>query len=240
MIASNTETLPSAQDLSAATGKPLRISAAWLARLAEIENHVAAHGRLPRVHGGGRDEGRLYDWLQYQRETPAHEECRAILDTRVPGWRGRGRNRHGTFESRVQDLKIHRDAYGAWPSSRARDESVVALSKWLDRHRIMLRSGGLVPYRKSVLDQQVPGWDESVQETWERTVREIATFRSLNGRLPAYSSKEHSERRLSRWLGDYRRGRNLTPERKAYLDEHLPGWTLDGRLKSSRTAHRAA
>lgn len=233
--------MPSAEDLSAATGKPIRISVAWLARLAEVENHVAAHGRLPGAHHGGREEGRLYSWLQYQRrETSADEAYRVILDARVPGWRGTRRNRHGSFESRVQDLKIHRDAYGAWPSSRARDEAVVALSKWLDRHRIMLRSGGLVPYRKSVLDQQVPGWDESVQETWERTVQEIATFRSLNGRLPAYSSKEHSERRLSRWLGDFRRGRNLTPERKAYLDEHLPGWSLDGRLKSSRTAHWSA
>lgn len=96
------------------------------------------------------------------------------------------------------------------------------------------------PAPEALLDEQVPGWDETVQETWERTVQEIATFRSRRGRLPAYSSPEDSERRHSRWLADFRQGGNLTPEREAYLEKHLPGWRADGRFLEARTRRAAA
>lgn len=215
--------LPDADELAAATGKTPQRSAAWLARLDEVENHVATRGRLPRAHRGGRAEGRLYGWLQYQRTKPLPGACRAVLDARIPRWDG---NMHGPFESRVQDLKVYRDAYGVWHSSRSRDGAVLALSKWLERHRHQMRNGEMVPHRKALLDEQVPGWDETVQQTWERTAREIATFRTHRGRMPSGAAAEHSERRLSRWIDDMRRGRGLSPERKAFLDEVLPGWHI--------------
>jgi hypothetical protein len=90
----------------------------------------------------------------------------------------------------------------------------------------MLRSDVLAPRRKSVLDEQVPGWDETGQEVWERTAREIAAFRAFRGRMPSGAAAQHSERRLSRWIDDMRRGRGLSPERRAYLDEVLPGWDI--------------
>jgi hypothetical protein len=220
-----TDILPSAEDLTAVTGKPLRNSVAWLSHLAEVESHVASHGRLPRVHNGGRAEGRLYGWLKYQRDTPAHGACLAILDERVPCWDA-PRKGGGGFTSRVHDLKVYRDACGVWPSLRSRDKDVLSLAKWLSQRRWFLRTGTLAPDRKALLDEQVPGWDETVQETWERTAREIATFREYHGRMPSGVVTEHSERRLSRWIDDMRRGRGLSPERKAFLDEVLPGWDI--------------
>lgn len=234
-----TDTLPSAEDLAAATGKPVAHSAAWLARLAEIEAHVAARGRFPRAHEGGRIEGRLYSWLKYQRQKPAPKRCRSILDGRLPGWDAARRQGRGTFESRVRELKVYRDACGVWPSPRSRNNDVLSLSKWLGKQRWSVRTGALAADRKALLDEQVPGWDETVQETWERTAREIATFREYRGRMPSGVTTEHSERRLARWIDDMRRGRGLSPERKAFLDDVLPGWDIT-RQTSGLKQYRSA
>ncbi len=218
--------LPSPKDLAAATGKSVEHSAAWLARVAEVEDHVATHGRFPRSRRGGKAEGRLFEWVKYQRTKLVQGPCRAILDERLPGWDALRHTDRGSFESRVQALKVHRDACGAWPSSRSRDGDVFSLSKWLSWQRQFARAGTLAPSRKALLDEQVPGWNETVQETWERTAREIADFRRFRGRMPSGVAAEHSERRLSRWMDDMRRGRGLSPERKAFLDGVLPGWNI--------------
>ncbi|QOD06087.1 helicase associated domain-containing protein [Pseudarthrobacter sp. BIM B-2242] len=237
---SSTAPLPTVEDLSAA-GIPAARAKAWLNRLEELEGFMAARGgRYPRALTGGRHESNLYYWLAYQRTTQAAQPLLRILHERIPGW-DMPRRRNGLpFAEGVKAVKEYRAAHGSWPSCRSRNEDVFLLATWLKGQRIAFRAGSMEPSRKELFDREVPGWNETVQETWERTVQEIATFRARNGRLPAYSSKERSERRLSRWLGDYRRGRNLTPERRAFLDEHLPGWAIDGRFRSGRTAHRQA
>jgi hypothetical protein len=223
------EPLPCAADLATSTGKSLEQAAFWLARLAEVVNHFATHDRFPRARRGGKAESRLYEWLAGQRRKPGPEPFRSILDAWLPGWSKLRREFRGTFEARVQELKVYRDAYGTWPTWRSNDEGVSLLAKWLAGQRQLQRAGEMASARKALLDEQVPGWDETVQQTWERTAREIAVFRDRLGRMPSSVAAEHSERRLARWIDDMRRGRGLSPERKTFLDEVLPGWYITRR-----------
>lgn len=232
--------IPSAAELTAATGKFPKHASAWVTRLSELEAHVAECGRLPRSRGGGQPEARLYHWLKNQRQDPVTAHTRMILDSRFPGWNARRTAAWIPFEERLRQLKIHFDAYSAWPSSRSCDPQVLSLCRWLTVQRIAARAGQMSQARKARLDNQVPGWNETFQETWERTAEEIAVFRERHRRMPSGVSTEHNERRLSRWLDDMRRGRGLSPERKDFLDEVLPEWDVTRFGKAPGAAQRAA
>lgn len=204
----------------------------WMAALARVEAFVADTGDLPRATRTTppAEEG-LYRWVLTQRQRGLSQVYRAILDERIPGWNNPVRLHETVFTRRVQDLKVYRDAYGSWPTARARDDFVASLAFWLNSARMAGREGTLAASYRALLDNQVPGWNDTVEQTWERTGHEIAEFRSRTGRMPSSISPEHSERRLARWMDDKRRGRNMTPERDAFLDEVLPGWRFGMRVR---------
>jgi hypothetical protein len=194
----------------------------WLARLEEIEAFIAEHGRKPKNTAEPSQERNLSMWLRDQKATRTlAPERRLILDARLPGWDKREAAAVRPFREGVRDLKLYRDAYGSFPSSRAKDESVLRLAQWLNalRHQKKLTAEELAH-----LDEQIPGWNETVEETWQRTAREVAVYRDRHGEMPSLSSKEYPVRRLAKWLADFRRGRGMTPERTAFLDAELPGW----------------
>ncbi|MFD0046975.1 hypothetical protein ACFVGV_17475 [Pseudarthrobacter scleromae] len=133
-------------------------------------------------------------------------------------------------------MKTYKESKGVWPSTRSRDQDVYLLAKWLVGQRVACRAGLMPASRKELLDHEVPGWNETFQETWERTAKEIAAFRTNNGRMPSGVSKDNAERRLSRWLDDMRRGRGMSPERKVFLDGVLPGWDVTRFSKPTNTS----
>jgi hypothetical protein len=198
-------------------------TASWLGRVAEIENFRNRNGRLPMHQKRSVEERDLYGWLGAQiRRTRMSTAARQILDARLPGWDVRGHAGGARpFRQGVHDLKLYRDAYGKFPSSRAKDPGVLSLAQWLNtlRHQKVLTGE-----QRAHLDEQVPGWNETVEETWQRTAREVAVYRDRHGDMPSLSSREYPVRRLAKWLADFRRGRGMTPERETFLDTELPGW----------------
>ncbi|HEX9089777.1 MAG TPA: helicase associated domain-containing protein [Arthrobacter sp.] len=199
----------------------------WMERLGRVEAFVAATGDFPRSsHALPMSETLLYRWVLTQRRRGLSPAYRTILDERIPGWDDPVHLWDQAFALRVQELKIYRDAYGKWPSLRSTDPRVAALAGWVNNTRTAAKEGALAPDRQALLDSQVPGWNDTVEQTWQRTAREIAEFTARNGRKPSSGSGEHSERRLARWTDDRRRGRNMTPERDAFLDDVLPGWRI--------------
>jgi len=211
----------------------------WMATLVRVEAFVAETGDLPRIsRTTPPPEQLLYRWVLAQRQRGLSPAYRAILDDRIPGWDNPVRLRETVFIRRVQDLKVYRDAYGTWPTSRSRDEFVASLAFWFGNIRVAGREDTLPARHRQLLDTQVPGWNDSVEQTWERTAHEIAEFSSRTGHMPSSISPEHSERRLARWMSDKRRGRNMTPARAALLDEVLPGWRFG--MKGGRRARQAA
>jgi hypothetical protein len=81
----------------------------------------------------------------------------------------------------------------------------------------------MTPQHRQLLDEQIPGWDETFRDAWERKAEEVAEFRLRPGELPPASSREPLVRSQARWLKDQRRGRGLTPKLEAFLDRVLPG-----------------
>lgn len=204
----------------------------WMAVLARVESFIADTGDLPRT---GRTttpaQQRLYKWVLTQRRRGLSPHYRTILDARIPGWDSPVRLWDTVFTRRVQDLKVYRDAYGTWPAARSRNEYVASLAFWINNARLTGRDGTLPQRHRALLDDQVAGWNDTVEQTWERTAHEIAEFASRNGRMPSSISPEHTERRLARWMDDKRRGRNMTPERDAVLDGVLPGWRIGMKVR---------
>ena len=83
--------------------------------------------------------------------------------------------------------------------------------------------GRLSPERRAYLDQVLPGWDAPDPKSDEHffaKADECAVWVAEHGRLP-----KQLEKPWCRWFTDVRRRiGHLSPERRAYLDEHLPGW----------------
>lgn len=232
--------MPTIDELSAA-GIPAARAKNWLNRLKELESFKAAHdGRYPRSQLGGKYESNLYSWLAYQRTIQAAEPFLRILNERIPGWDTPRRRTSPPFAEGVKAVKTYRATHGAWPSCRSRDEGVFLLATWLKNQKIAFRAGNMAPAKRELLDNEVPGWNETFQETWERTAREIAAFRTNNGHMPSGVSKDNAERRLSRWLDDMRRGRGMSPERRVFLDGVVPGWDVTRFSKPSNASVPAA
>lgn len=205
----------------------------WAARLDETKAFATSHGRLPRQKADSAEERRLGNWLTTQRRkadgtrgfTPHTEEQAAALNTELPGWRGRIASPPVPWEQRLVEVKTYRDAYGKWPSCRSSDPQTKILAAWVGSQRHN-RNGSpeVQAARLKVLDEQLPGWNETPAQAWFRIADDVAAFRDRIGEWPAYGSREATVRRMAKWLSDQRAGRNVSPEREAYLNEHLPGW----------------
>jgi hypothetical protein len=102
-----------------------------------------------------------------------------------------------------------------------RDPQVKILADWLVNQRF---GPSMTPQHRQLLDEQIPGWDETFRDAWERKAEEVVEFRLRHGELPPESSREPLVRSQARWLKDQRRGRGLTPKLEAFLDRVLPGW----------------
>lgn len=196
----------------------------WLAQLVRYKAFFTEHGRRPTVRPGAPEERAPALWFRHQgvlaRRGLLKPERRAALNENLPGWDVPPRVNEAKAAERVKALKTYRDAYGKWPSKRSTDRAVVELAQW---HSYEKQGLGTASTR-ALLDGQVPGWNETVQETWERTAQEIATFRARYGELPSASSRVAHVRAWGRWISDMRTGRGMTPERTAHLDGVLPGW----------------
>jgi hypothetical protein len=215
----------------------------WLARLDRYQAFVAEHGRRPGSAARDDAERSLGLWFREQlkdaRGNKLSDTRRRCLDERFPGWFVPGGVNRRKAEARVQQLKDYRDAYGKWPSGRSTDPVVKSLAVWY----YIQRDGVGAAATRVLLDAQVPGWNETVQETWERTAQEIAAFRARCAELPSRSSGDPRVRAWARWIDDMRRGRGMTPARTAHLDAVLPGWRIGkpkGRLPSQLEEARLA
>jgi hypothetical protein len=124
------------------------------------------------------------------------------------------------------------------PSQYADDARERALFYWLRNQRTSLRNGLLLPERRVLLDQGLPGWNVVIlggdrrsarnQSVWSVRVRQLGQHVRKHGRNPVVSPDVFpAELVLGRWLAiqrhAYRKGM-LHPDREAKLDEVAPGW----------------
>lgn len=132
------------------------------------------------------------------------------------------------------------DFYGQNGRSPVRGDSSSdehRLGRWLSRQRTESRKSypAFTPERQAHLDHHIPGWDAyrrksiSGHRDWHVTAARAAKFFRDKARHPAQRAADHDEHSLGLWLSQQRHNakRSLprfTAERRAYLDEHFPGW----------------
>jgi len=72
--------------------------------------------------------------------------------------------------------------------------------------------------------------DHRLWEIWSGHARSLAAFHAAHGRLPRSAERTPDGYPIGKWLSEQRfeaRGKNgfqMDPRRRAWLDEHLPGW----------------
>lgn len=116
---------------------------------------------------------------------------------------------------------------GAWPSPASISAYERSLGVWLHTQRVGAARGTLDPFRVEVLDDEIPGWQVTAEESWLAHAREASSFLLLHGRQPDTGAPEKRERLVAAWLRTMQsleRLGALRPDRATWLDEHCPGW----------------
>lgn len=129
------------------------------------------------------------------------------------------------FRTRLAEVEAFVKENGRFPTNVSGEQR---LGQWLSTQRRARKTGALPPERATALDG-LPGWDASpVQSRWERNLADLKAFVAVHGRPHARAHDTTCvEHRLAVWLMNTRaeaRRRPLDPQRKAALDEVVPGW----------------
>ncbi|MHB8318063.1 MAG: hypothetical protein ACYDEP_02355 [Acidimicrobiales bacterium] len=207
---------------------------------------VEANGRWPKHGAADQTEKRLAKFLNRTRTAARRKgnrshtltpERRAYLDEVLPGWAG---DRSRIFKGNVDQLAAWVEANGRWPKQGAADQTEKRLVEFLYGTRTAARGKGgenqtFTPERRAYLDEVLPGWEGDRSRIFKRNVDELAAWVEANGRWPKNGAADQTERRLVNFLSNTRtaargkgnRSHTLTPERRAYLDEVLPGWSVN-------------
>ncbi|MHB8318065.1 MAG: hypothetical protein ACYDEP_02365 [Acidimicrobiales bacterium] len=212
----------------------------------ELAAWKKANGRWPKHGAADQTEKLLVEFL-YGTRTAARgkgphtrtftPERRAYLDEVLPGWEG---DRSRIFKSNVDELAVWAEANGRWPKHGAADQTERRLAGFLYGTRTAARGKGdkirtFTLERRAYLDEVLPGWEGDRSRIFKSNVDELAVWAEANGRWPKNGAADQTERRLAGFLYGTRtaarrkgnRSHTLTPERRAYLDEVLPGWAGD-------------
>lgn len=160
-----------------------------------------------------------------------------VLDVIHPAWR---KNMHDVkWFATLYEIVRFREANGFLPRYNGNLPGERRLYQWLNSRRKEARGVGLGAAkfarerRDLILDERLPGWNESRDEKWLAILEEIVRFREVHGFLPRYDGDLPGEKRLHHWLNNRRSdsggygpsaAKFARERRDLILDERLPGW----------------
>ena len=127
----------------------------------------------------------------------------------------------------VRDVSDFHTEHSRWPSPVSRDGAERFLGVWLNRQRIAMTTGTMDEFRCAYLDEFLPGWNISAEETWLERAREVSDFFLVEQRAPEPQAEDPAERLTAIWLGLQQTmfGAGIQPAaQKEWLDSHCPGW----------------
>lgn len=102
------------------------------------------------------------------------------------------------------------------------------MGSWLNNQRQAYKGHGNSKWtigRQKYMDAHLPGWNSIyVEEKWQNKVQDLIKVVEKLGHFPTQQEEMgnflSNQREAFKGHGTYK----WTPEREAYLDEHLPGW----------------
>jgi len=180
---------------------------------------VATHGRLPKW-----PDTPWGVWLATRRNEARtgrlSPERRAYLDQVLPGWDAPSDKSDEHFFAKADECAVWVAEHGRLPK-----RTDTPWGTWLLNRRQDARIGRLSPERRAYLDQVLPGWDaqrKGSDEHFFAKADECAVWVAEHGRLPKRTDKP-----WCRWVESRRQEARkglMSPARRAYLDQVLPGW----------------
>lgn len=129
--------------------------------------------------------------------------------------------------SAVEKTAVFHAAHNRWPSATSEDPAEKELGIWLYSQRKAHADGSIDIFRASALDQLIPGWLQSPDETWMSWARKVSDYVLEHGRMPTSKEAESGHRRCFLWLRIQRANQQsgvLRADRNAWLTDHCPGW----------------
>ena len=187
---------------------------AFFARVDECAAWVAEHGRMPR------EKEQWGAMLKKARRGEVSDARLAYINEMLPGWNAPSRYSDEAFFARV-------DECAAWVAERGRlpVASDGPVGQWLNG----LRAGNntITRTRRDYLTARLPGWDapgRRSDEAFFAKVDECAAWVTEHGRWPRSKEGQYGQ-----WLVRLRHSTTISPARRAYLDQRLPGWETSGR-----------
>lgn len=127
----------------------------------------------------------------------------------------------------IELLALFFAEHGRWPSAASSSSYERGAGIWLNEQRVADSAGTMDPFRRSFLDQHLPGWRSSAEDIWQERAREASDFVLAHGRLPDIGADAKGEQLIAIWLNSQRaleRCGHMPAARRAWLKAHCPGW----------------
>lgn len=139
----------------------------WDTRFAQMQQFIDKHHRLPQQLSPDPAERQLHRWLARQRENYTHDRMNAEqaqrLDT-LGSWRGTVLGDRETHWRHVHaDLLQFIQDTGRMPNRGSENATAQedTLDVWIQTQRARARTGKLSPNRRHILDDSIPGWNQT-------------------------------------------------------------------------------
>lgn len=203
----------------------------WYATFTKVADFCAAHGKSPLKSSKSKEERVLGEWLSSVRQSfkktdKLDTDQIAALEARIPGWSAGFGER---WEDTLKEVVSFIAANNRWPEDGDRGASC-SLGIWLRRQRETLMNN-ISPEnqdRVDALNQNIPGWDETLDQRWERKLNSLVAYVNVHYKFPSDSDKkDRVVKDLGSWYQVQKRelnSGNLREDRKIALDNAIPHW----------------
>lgn len=203
----------------------------WYETLKEVVAFYEAKGKAPLKNSKSKEERSLGEWLAGARWNFKHNDRLdaaqiAALETGIPGWSaGFGEQ----WEETLKEVVAFIAANNKWPEDSDKGTNC-SLGIWMrtQRETLMNNVSPEVQGRIAALNQSIPGWDESLDQRWDRKLIALVAYVNKHDAFPSDSDKnDQAVKDLGSWYQVQKRDRKkgkLREDRKAAIDAAIPYW----------------
>lgn len=167
-----------------------------------------------------RTRKQLLDWAARQKHLPLSDDQAHALDTAYPQWR---RTLDDKWLVCFNDLVEFFNANQRFPVGSAEDTTEKRLGNWLTTQKKNAET--LREDRRDLLDENLPGWAETLRKPWDLRFEEVCAIVADLGRIPVRTDESPDARSALTWLYNNKR-LPATDPRVLALNSRIPGWNI--------------